>query len=451
MHSLRSFRWVLVLPALIVAAESHAAPAADEVLQLAEDAGRWVYEQGQAQTVGMAWPADANKPEEIAFSLSSGTAGVVTYYLALHAATGDARYLDYAAQGGEYLASLLNDAESFGAESRRASLYSGIAGVGVALQLLAEHRAEFASDVEKVVAILADWSKTEPTGIRWSDDFNDVLFGEAGTILFLAWYADKSGDEQALQLATSASQFLLAQAQSADQGRYWLFRRTKPFNLPGFSHGTAGIAYVLGTVGALTDDAELLAAASDGFDYLDSIAEVDGDSVRIPYGWPAENWEGLYEFGWAHGLVGSDAFFTRVQQLGIKEREAARYNALIVNTLASIGLPGTPQEPFAEPSTPMDWRFGRASVLSLLSDYGEGLATRDAIWSEIAKQAYRDERQAHWQVDAPAFMGGGRAAYTGVFHGAAGIGLALLRMHAAMTEQSPYVTTPDDPFAWASE
>ena len=123
---------------------------------------------------------------------------------------------------------------------------------------------------------------------------------------------------------------------------------------------------------------------------------------------------------------------------------------MIVNTLANIGLPGTPQEPFAEPSTPMDWRFGRASVLSLLSDYGEGLATRDAIWGEIAQQAYREDDQAHWQVDAPAFMGGGRAAFTGVFHGAAGLGLALLRMHATMTEQAPYVTMPDDPLAWAN-
>ena len=55
---------------------------------------------------------------------------------------------------------------------------------------------------------------------------------------------------------------------------------------------------------------------------------------------------------------------------------------------------------------------------------------------------------AHWEVDAPEFMGGGRASFTGVFHGTAGIGLALLRLHAALTNHPPYITMPDDPMAW---
>ena len=42
-------------------------------------------------------------------------------------------------------------------------------------------------------------------------------------------------------------------------------------------------------------------------------------------------------------------------------------------------------------------------------------------------------------------MGGGRAAFSGMFHGTAGIGLALLRLHAALTGYPPYITTPDDP------
>jgi len=49
-------------------------------------------------------------------------------------------------------------------------------------------------------------------------------------------------------------------------------------------------------------------------------------------------------------------------------------------------------------------------------------------------------------VDVPAFMGGGRAAYTGLFHGAAGIGLAILRAHASMTGLEPYLRMPDDPY-----
>lgn len=442
-------RIFLALLILCSSPSTFAAPRADQVMQLAVDAGDWLAAQGQAQSSGIAWPADAYRPEAVAYDLGSGTAGIVVYFLALYTATGNERFLETAERGGTYLASLLDDPQIFGEGSRRTSLYTGIAGTGVALAMLAEHRPAFSADVEKVVALLDDWSVEGASGIHWSDEFNDLLYGDAGTILFLAWHAHRNGDERAMRLAVSASHFLLSQAEDADRGRYWRFRRSRPFNLPGFSHGTAGVAYVLGTVGALANEPTFTDAAADGFAYVDSIAQVSGDRIRIPYGWPAENWEGLYEFGWAHGLVGSAALFTRLQQLGIKTQKAARYNELIIDTLSGIGLPGTPDEPFAEPSTPLDWRFGRASVLAHLSDYGEGIKTRDAIWRELADRAIRDNGTAHWEVDAPEFMGGGRPAFTGILHGTAGIGLALLRLHAALIEHPPYVTTPDDPFAWA--
>ncbi len=448
-QSIKTSGILLVLLSLCLSPYALAAPRADQVVQLAVDAGDWLAAQSQAQSSGIAWPADAYQPETVSFDLGSGTAGVVVYFLTLYTATGDDRYLETAERGGAYLASLLDDSEVFGTGARRASLYTGIAGIGVALELLSEHRPGFSADVDKVVALLDDWSTAEPAGVRWSDEFNDLLYGDAGTILFLAWRGHRDGDERAARLAVSASHFLLAQADKADRGRYWRFRRSKPFNLPGFSHGTAGIAYVLGTVGSLANEAAFTDAAADGFAYIDSISQISGDRLAIPYGWPAENWDGLFEFGWAHGLVGSNAFFMRLQQVGIKRKEAARYNALIVNTLSNIGLPGDPEEPFAEPSTPLDWRFGRAGVLSLLSDHGEEIETRDAIWRELADKADRENGSAHWEVDAPEFMGGGRSAFTGIFHGTAGIGLALLRLHAALEEQPPYVTMPDDPLAWS--
>ena len=83
-----------------------------------------------------------------------------------------------------------------------------------------------------------------------------------------------------------------------------------------------------------------------------------------------------------------------------------------------------------------------------MSDYSEDTATRDAIWEAIAAAAIRKDELAHWGVDAPAFMGGGQAAFTGVLHSAAGIGLALLRLHASIEGRGPYVVLPDDPMAW---
>ena len=440
---------LLTLVILCSSPATFAASQSDEVLQLAVDVGEWLAAEGQAQATGSAWPADAHQSETLAYDLGSGTAGVVIYFLSLYGATGNDKYLELAARGGTYLAAMLDDAESFGTGSRRASLYTGIAGVGVALELLAEHRPAYSADVDKVVSLLESWSTEEPAGTRWSDEFNDLLYGDAGTILFLAWRAHRNRDQRARRLAVSASHFLLSQSEQAERGRIWRFRRSKPFNLPGFSHGTAGISYVLGTVGSLANEPALTDAAAEGFAYIVSIADVSEHRISIPYGWPEERWDGLYEFGWAHGLVGSYASFTRLQQLGIETSEAARFSDLIINTLSNIGLPGSPDEPFAEPATPLDWRFGRAAVLSLLSDSGAGDDTRDAIWQDLADRARRGHQVAYWEVDAPEFMGGGRAAFTGILHGSAGIGLAILRLHAALLERPPYVSLPDDPAAWS--
>ena len=439
----------ICLAFLSEAPPANAGPSAEEVLELAVDAGNWLAAQARTQPSGIAWPANAHSPDVVAYDLGSGTAGIVVYYLSLYSATGNERYLELAASGGTYLASLLDDSEIFGTGSRRASLYSGVAGIGVALTLLADHRPEFSADVAQVIMLLDKWSVVENSGVRWSDEFNDLLYGDAGTILFLAWRMHLDNDLRAGQLAEAAARFLVAQAEDGDRGRYWLFRRSKTFNLPGFSHGTAGVSYVLGSVGSISADPVFNNAAAEGFAYIESIAEVSAGQIRIPYGWPEEDWRGLYEFGWAHGLVGSNAFFTRMQQVGINTRDAARYGGLIVHTLSTIGLPGTPSEPFAEPATPLDLRFGRASVMSLLSDYGEGIETRDAIWHELVNSAIRERGMAHWEVDAPEFMGGGRAAFNGIFHGTAGIGHALLRLHAALVDCAPYVAMPDDPHAWS--
>jgi len=193
-------------------------------------------------------------------------------------------------------------------------------------------------------------------------------------------------------------------------------------------------------------------AAAAGFRYLSSIAEIEDGQLRLPYGWGSDNWQGLYEFGWAHGLVGTAMTLLRLQQLDVDAVEAEKFLELTRETLTSIDLPGTPAEPFAEPSTPLDFRFGRASVLSLACHWAarfpEDLEVQRLcvdLYEHIAAVAVRENDTAHWPVDAPAFMGGGRAAYTGLFHGAAGIGLALLSAHADLTGRPRYDDLPDDP------
>lgn len=421
----------------------HSLPA--QTLLLAEDVGRWLADHAVERPAGVAWPDDALNPGVVGYDLGSGVAGKVLYFVALYRATGKQEYLDLALGGADYLAAILREPGVFDTNSRKAGLYTGVPGIGVALVNVRQHapRGKYDAALQDLLALLDDWSVDGPAGLHWSDDFNDLLYGDAGTVLFLSWYADQTGDRHAADLAHRGAHFLLNQAIVADEGKYWLFRRSKEFNLPNFSHGTAGISYVLATVGAQSGDASLKLGAQAGFDYIKSIAEIDGDFMRIPYGWGSESWDGLYEFGWAHGLVGTVAMFMRLQDTNIDAQSAAEYERLARHTLQNINLPGTPSPPFAEPSTPMDYRFGRAGVLAFLDEEQTALQTR--VWMHLEQAAINGEGVAHWEVDAPEFMGGGRAAYTGFLHGAAGMGLAVLDMHARLSGREPYVDLPDNP------
>jgi len=426
---------------------------AADVLVLAEDVGKWLATTAIHGPNGISWPDDALNPDKVGYDLASGVSGKVLYFLALHQATGNTDYLDIALGGADYLLTVIENPGSFDGNSRRASLYSGISGIGVALLNMQRHDPKYARGATQIVGLLHDWAVESPQGLRWSDDFNDLIYGDAGTALFLAQVAEQTGNEAALAMSVEGARFLLSQGQNAEQGLYWYFRRSKEFNLPNFSHGTAGIAYVLATIGSLADDEALLKGAGQGFEYIQSIAEVEDGLLRIPYGWGSDSWEGLYEFGWAHGLAGTASLFQRLQQSGVNADAAAEFETLTKQTILNIGLPGTAIEPFAEPSTPLDKRFGRAGILVALSNWSAGESRdsettrlRDAVFAHIRDAAVSDDRGSRWEVDAPAFMGGGRAAYTGLFHGAAGIGLAVLQLHATMNERSSYISLPDDPF-----
>ena len=67
------------------------------------------------------------------------------------------------------------------------------------------------------------------------------------------------------------------------------------------------------------------------------------------------------------------------------------------------------------------------------------------VLKPIERAAIRNCQTARWEVGAPVIMGGGTAVCTGIFHGAAGIGIALLRMHAQLTGRQPCVELPDYP------
>lgn len=426
---------------------------ADEVLRHATDIGSWLSAQEQKEATGASWPDNALARGNNSVNLSSGIPGTVLFLLGLHNATGNMAYLESAQRGADFLVTLVEDPSVFEGNQRRASLYAGIGGIGVALvnmQAVAPQPG-YERAISRIVDILDDWHLEDDAGAYWSDEYNDLLFGNAGTVLFLAFAAEQTGNEKALHLAVAGAESLLRQAQAGEHGLYWKFRRSRDFNLPNFSHGAAGIGYALSSVAMVSGEEQFADAARDAFRYLQSIQVTHDQLVAMPYGWGVDSWDGLYEFGWAHGVAGSALFLQRLQQAGDDTGQVAAMSAAFRDTLIGIGLPANLAPPFSEPSTPLDQRFGRAGVLGVLSEWSRQdesvIAARDDIFTHIRDAATRDNG-AYWMVAVPAFMGGGTAAYTGYFHGASGIGLAMLKMHAAMTGKDPYVVLPDDPFAW---
>ena len=183
------FAAVATLCLVTGAAQAETAAAAD-VLRLAEDAGKWLAANSIHGPNGISWPDDALNPEVVGYDLASGVAGKVAFFSALHQATGNTDYLDIALGGADYLLSVLADASSFEGNTRRASLYTGISGIGVALLQVSKHNPKYQHGVSQVVDQLHQWGVETPTGMMWSDEFNDLIYGDAGTALFLASVAE---------------------------------------------------------------------------------------------------------------------------------------------------------------------------------------------------------------------------------------------------------------------
>ena len=190
---------------------------ADEVLELAEDVGRWLASHATTTPAGTTWPDNALNPESASYDLASGVAGKVLYFTALYRATENPDYLEMARGGADYLVSVVQDPRSFEENPRRASLYTGISGIGVALLHVQQHLPDpkYGQAVIQITERLGEWSVAEGEGLRWSDEFNDLIYGDAGTALFLAYVAEQTGSENARDMAHQGAQFLLGQAQQA--------------------------------------------------------------------------------------------------------------------------------------------------------------------------------------------------------------------------------------------
>lgn len=192
----------------------------------------WAYRLGQETDDGEGFI------RAVGDSMYLGTAGIVHFLVALHAATGEKRYLQAAERAGE---GMIRRYETLGPASP--GLYIGQAGP--ALALLELSRATGDDRYRGAAEEQAGWIAQQPA--VWSDLMN----GPPGYgLLFLALH-EATGDERWLDAARRCVTALQETAEPfGEEGSIWPCRLEGEWRWvnPGLAHGTAGTAVFLHTM-----------------------------------------------------------------------------------------------------------------------------------------------------------------------------------------------------------
>jgi len=412
------------------------------LLEKAIQAERWIDSVKIVTDEGLAWPIDPAQPQ-VATNLYSGTPGIVLFYLELYRATGAPAYLETAKQGARYLIHHLPTSnEEFGA-----GLYTGVGGVGFTLIETARLTGDFElwQGALRIVQLIEESAKMDAAGAYWNES-TDIIGGSAGIALFLLYAAEQLQELRLLDLAASAGRSLMFQAKTAEKGSKWAMSADFPRLMPNFSHGTAGIAYLLAVLYQETGEKEFLDSALEGAEYLLSVANTEGGVCLIFHHEP--DGEDLYYLGWCHGPVGTARLFYKLHQI----TGQPRWETAVKDSAKGILESGIPDQP-----TPGFWNnvsqcCGSAGVteffLDLAAEYDD---------ERYASMAHKMARQA--VAHATATADGAKwiqaehrvqpdllIAQIGYMQGASGIGMMLLRLDAFQRGLKRGIRFPDSPF-----
>jgi hypothetical protein len=290
-----------------------------DFMDAAARAFHWIGSVSETTEAGLTWP----DPEALSDDLYSGTAGVLT--ACAEAATagldpgwvaaGARARLLYLARGGPAVPTMPDD-----------SLFSGWAGAAVALQAWsrATGDAPAADAAAQVRSQIADRILRTPADPA---RYLDIISGDAGLLLALLPDSGPAapdsghhgprrnpGSGPVLRATHALAARLVAAAEPGPDGLQWRMKAGWPTLMPGFSHGTAGVAYALAAAGRDLHRADLLAAATAGARTLLAI----GDH---PTGWavpptiPSRSDRPPVNYGWCHGPTGTVRLFILLNDL----------------------------------------------------------------------------------------------------------------------------------------
>jgi lantibiotic modifying enzyme len=284
-----------------------------ELVDVVRRAFDWIGSVAVDVDGGLGWLEDGVLVDD----LYSGTAGVLAgcaeataagLGTARVSAGARARLLQLAARG-QGVATLPDD-----------GLFSGWAGVAVALRAWsrAAGDAAAASAAGQVTSQIAGRILQAPAG---RPACTDVISGDAG--ILLALLADNSGLADGSGAVVRAAHVLAgrlaAAAEPGPDGLHWRMAPGQEHLMPGFSHGTAGVAYALATAGRTLNRGDLVDVATRGACALLAIGHHPG-GWAVPLAIPPGPGGPAVAYGWCHGAAGTVRLFLLLNEIDPQPR-----------------------------------------------------------------------------------------------------------------------------------
>jgi lantibiotic modifying enzyme len=304
----------VLTPGLIHPVEDGRVTARLEFADAARQGFGWIRSVAVETGAGLGW----RDPEVLADDLYSGTAGVLFACAEAAAAgldpgevaTGACARLLHLAGPGADAPTLPDD-----------GLFSGWAGVAVALQAWSRATGDPAAGAAAAqvrTQIAGHVLHTEADPARYLD----IISGDAGILLALLPGASgpespasprtraspNSPNNPAVQAAHALADRLAAAAEPSPDGPQWRMKAGHPALMPGFSHGTAGVAYALAAAARALHRPHLTKAATAGARTLLAIGD-HPTGWAVPLTIPLRPGRPNVNYGWCHGPTGTARLF----------------------------------------------------------------------------------------------------------------------------------------------
>jgi lantibiotic modifying enzyme len=390
----------------------------------------WVRAVAVDTATGLGWLEDDQPFDD----LYSGTAGVL-----LAASEATAAGFDASAIASGALERLLNlDAGSALPDD---GLFSGWAGVVVALRSWAQVSGDARADAG-ATRLSRDIAARVQAGPRDLGRFTDIISGDAGIVLALV--AEDDAVDALTPAIAALADGLVALAEPAPAGWHWRMTADTERLMPGFSHGTAGVAFALAAASSRLNRPDLLAAAIRGAEALLAVGDTPS-GWAVPATIPSQRGRPPVNFGWCHGPTGTVRLFIALDAVDPQPR----WQSAIEACLQALRDSQVPARLYPGYWDNLGRCCGTAGVGELLLE--RYLATGDLrllgwaqeLAADVLARGQSTEQGLTWSNTEHTRTPSELAPEPGFMQGTAGIAAWLARLHWAAHDPDSGGSAPD--------